>query len=93
MSDYDVINIKDIAPNISDLGWKLLTYLDKKEYMTMPEMKELLKCNDVRLYTELRVLETSLLLKRKFQDSNGKKKNYYITLHGMKILDYKPDEE
>ncbi len=31
MSEYDLINIKDIAVNISDLGWKLLTYLDKKE--------------------------------------------------------------
>ncbi len=59
----------------------------------MPEMKELLKCNDVRLYTELRVLETALLLKRKFQDNNGKKKLYYITMQGTEILNYKPDED
>lgn len=90
---HDIIYIKDIAKNISDLGWKLLTCLDHKEYMTILEIKELLKCNDVRLYTELRVLETALLLKRKYQESNGKKKNYYITLQGMEILKYKPTED
>lgn len=93
MNDYDVINIRDIAPYISELGWKLLDYLNKKEYNTMNEMKGLLKCGDIRLFTELRILETALLLKRKFQDNNGKKKVYYITLHGMEILKYKPEEE
>lgn len=93
MSEFDVIKVKDIAEHISELGWKLLTYLDKKENMTMIEIKELLKCNDVRLYAELRILETALLLKRKFQDNNGKKKLYSITFQGMEILKFKPTEE
>lgn len=83
------ILLEDIAKGLNQINWDILKFLSKSEYLSYSEIKKRLGVSQDKASKEIARLEGALLLKSQRDEIDQRVVKFFITEHGLKILNYK----